>query len=657
MSRRLDICWESLLATDAPADCKLAAALFTTYERADERFLVEHLLPTLLRTEKEPDSEGLERQYFLLELHEKLERLHDRLVVVSSNAREEPVTGEERDSAAGYSWIWRHVRALVVGRDGKAVQHAKLWMLHWTSTDGPEHLEIVVSSANLTRSAFQGQLQGAWRECIQLQPRASEARVAGWGVLPDFLRALATSCGDPTRLNSFIALLSRAVCPAGVTFVASVPGKHSRQALRRMPWGAAGLTGIAPPGRGTVSVSVLAPYVGAWSTDSLESWCAAFGSAPTKLELIWLDRYHPWAERWLLPATTLEVLRSLSASLIRLCNYADVDAEFSQFHHEHHQADPRWSHAKLYCFRLGRSRRVLVTSANFSMAAWGTPGTDGSLSIENFELGVCIKQSDWPFEGLEPLGKDVATVARLPTRSSGPISWTDASWDGKSVRIECRCLAKSALEAVLRAGNEVVTFPDWERTEQDHHLCCSAIVWRRPWASPFVVELTCEDETLSVPVFDTRPGEDREDTLPGEVEVDVDTAQVMRDRLLFEEYGGRLADPDDPPIDGADPGGNGATADLENSQRAGHDDSYAVPAFVLARQHFAVVDNWAENVRKAVPLGVHADHQIVGMRDGERLTAAFVRQAKREERLGNVSIGAKIAGEEIALRLKLFRSA
>ena len=216
---------------------------------------------------------------------------------------------------------------------------------------------------------------------------------------------------------------------------------------------------------------------------------------------------------------------------------------------------------------------------------------------------------------------------------------------------------ESALGAVLRAGNEVVTFPDWERTEQDHHLRCSAIAWRRPWASPFVVELTCEDETLSVPVFDTRPGEDREDTLPAEVEVDVDTAQVMRDRLLFEEYGGRLADPDDPPIDGVDPGGNGEIADLENSQGAGHDDSYAVPAFVLARQHFAVVDNWAENVRKAVPLGVHADHQIVVMRDGERLTAAFVRQAQREERLGKVSIGAKIAGEEIALRLKLFRSA
>lgn len=37
--------WESLLRTDAPAGSVLKAALFTTYDRADERLLAEHLLP------------------------------------------------------------------------------------------------------------------------------------------------------------------------------------------------------------------------------------------------------------------------------------------------------------------------------------------------------------------------------------------------------------------------------------------------------------------------------------------------------------------------------------------------------------------------------------------------------------------------------------
>src|SRR5271165_5344248 len=74
--------WQSLLHTDAPSACKLQAALFTTYDRADERLLAEHLLPLLLKLGYEPESEGKERQYFLVALYERLKKLHDRLVVV-----------------------------------------------------------------------------------------------------------------------------------------------------------------------------------------------------------------------------------------------------------------------------------------------------------------------------------------------------------------------------------------------------------------------------------------------------------------------------------------------------------------------------------------------------------------------------------------------
>src|SRR5437868_6842369 len=40
--------WQDLLYTDAPKECSLKAALFTTYDHAQERFLAEHLLPFLL---------------------------------------------------------------------------------------------------------------------------------------------------------------------------------------------------------------------------------------------------------------------------------------------------------------------------------------------------------------------------------------------------------------------------------------------------------------------------------------------------------------------------------------------------------------------------------------------------------------------------------
>ena len=161
--------WDSLLKTDAPSGCSLKTALFTTYDRADERLLVEHLLPVLLRLSREPGGEGAERQYFLLELDKRLKQLHDKLVVVSSTAREEPTEAAETETGT-YSWIWRSIRHLTVGSRGKAVQHSKLWLLHWSAGDesGVEYLEFVVSSANLTSAAFKGQLQAARRETSQL---------------------------------------------------------------------------------------------------------------------------------------------------------------------------------------------------------------------------------------------------------------------------------------------------------------------------------------------------------------------------------------------------------------------------------------------------------------------------------------------------------
>ena len=93
--------WESLLHTDAPSGCYLKGALFTTYDTADERLLVEHLLPMLLKINHQPDGDGPERQYFLLELDRQLKQLHDRLIVVSSTAREESLNVKEDREVRG----------------------------------------------------------------------------------------------------------------------------------------------------------------------------------------------------------------------------------------------------------------------------------------------------------------------------------------------------------------------------------------------------------------------------------------------------------------------------------------------------------------------------------------------------------------------------
>jgi hypothetical protein len=642
--------WQSLLNTDAAPACALKAGLFTTYDRADERLLAEHLLPLLLKLSREPDGEGVERQYFLLDLDRRLKQLHDHLVVVSSTAREEPGDAEEGESGT-YAWIWRCIRHLTVGSGGKAVQHAKLWLLHWgpADADGAEHLEIVVSSANLTRAAFKGQMQAAWRACIELRQKRSEARLNGWGVLPEFLQELAAQAGDETRLATFVELLARADCPQGVSFVASVPGTHSRQTLRRTPWGAAGLQEISPSGRGTTSVAILCPFVGSWTADALRQWCERFEGAPDRLALVWIDKNHPWARagKWILPQATLKTLTKLDATLLKLRFDPGDPDETDLFHEEHRAADNRWSHAKVYYFKRGTSRRLLLTSANFSTAAWGRPNDD-ALTIENFELGVCIEQAVWPFEELTAFDseEDVATVSKLPVCGSAFITWARASWDGNNVDVNCRCEASRELKGAIKSGTEWTLIPDWT-VDTDGRLRKAKVSWSGSIQPPVLVHLTCEQETMSLPIFDERPARDREATIPPEV--DENLAQAMRDELLFEQYGGHVATESE---DEELTGGNevpGEDDDVMNV--AARSDSYSVPAFVLARRHLGVVDNWADKVKCAAARGTEKFERQVLRRDGELLIAAFQRQAERDDKKGPAwEVGARLAAEELALR-------
>jgi hypothetical protein len=651
--------WQSLLQTDAPASCPLKAALLTTYDRADERFLAEHLLPVLLKLSREPDGEGAERQYFLLELDQRLKHLHGHLFVVSSTSREEP--GDEDEGESGtYGWLWRSIRHFTVGSRGRAVQHAKLWMLHWGAADADgatDYLELVVSSTNLTGAAFRGQVQAAWRACIELQPQRSNERLRGWGILPNFLQELAASAGEQGQFDSFVELLARAECPAGVSFVASVPGTFSPQMLRRTPWGVAGLEEVAPSGKGTVRISVLAPFVGSWGAEALKSWCATFEGSPDRTTLVWIDQNHPWARaaRWVLPETTLDTLIKLGATLVKLRQSADEQDETDAFHDEHRLVDDRWSHAKVYSLTRGKSRRLLVTSANFSQAAWGRPTDKGGLAIENFELGVCIEQAVWPpFDNLEPFEneRNASTVSQLPSRDTAFILWTRAVWDGNTVAIDCRCEAgREPAGAVQNSGASIVV-TEW--TVDADGRCHSA---RVPWADskhpPMLIRLTCEHETVCVPVFDGRPSLDRERTIPPEV--DENAAQSMRDELLFEIYGGRVA--------GDAEGEESPPEDDESDQEdgndaAGHTDSYSVPSFVLARWHLGVVDNWADQVQRAAMRGSEEFDRHVLRRDGEFLIEAFERQADRDTEKGPAcAIGARLAAEELTLRLRHFQEA
>jgi hypothetical protein len=505
---------------------------------------------------------------------------------------------------------------------------------------------------------LKGQIQAAWRVLIELKPQRSDARLAEWGVLPDFLGALATSAGDPERLAPFVELLARGKCPQGVSFVASVPGSHSRADLRRTPWGTAGLAKIAPAGNGAAGVAILAPYVGSWNSESLGRWCGSFGGAPKRLELVWIEKDHPWQKQWLLPKNTLRSLLKADASIVRL-RYDSSDPELADyFHAQHHYRDARWSHAKLYHFRRGTSRRLLITSANFSTSAWGVEDASGKLSIENFELGVCIEQAEWPFEQLDEFENedDIATIAVPTSRTSPLIAWARAAWDGRSISIECRCHALPDLAGEFRVGEDTKTISGWMKVTGVDDLYRAHVQWDGPWTSPFVIELTCRGERLRVPVFDERKLADRGSTVPPEV--DPALVQNLCDQLLFEEYGGRIP-LDDPDTDSA--GGNLDLPDDDDEETPGaaSSESYAVPSFVLARRHLEVVDSWANAVTRLSERQADEFRREHLRRDGELLSEAFRRQAERDATSSNgnhptAGLGAGLAADEIKLRLKHF---
>ncbi|MDD4977889.1 MAG: hypothetical protein PHI29_04590 [Gallionella sp.] len=646
MTTNQSLGWASLLDSKAPEGAVLLGALFTTYDRTDERLLVEDVLPSLLGLKHGP-FDLVERSFFLLELDERLKQLHDRIVVVSSTLRDEPGDDDSAMSAGIYGWVWRSIRQLTVGKNGDAVQHAKLWMLHWTK-DGAEFLEIVVSSCNLTRSAFRHQIQAAWRVCLPLQQKSTNVRLNGWGVLPEFMRALASSSGGETHLDGFINLLSRADCPQGITFVASVPGSHDR----RTPWGAAGLRDIIPAGRGTTSATVFSPYIGSWDENSLNQWCAYFEGKPERISLVWIDKDHPWSDKWILPTSTLKNHVGVGGALLHLRHDGIDQKKSNSLHVEHRTSDIRWSHAKLYAFKRGRTQSLLLTSANFSTSAWGKV-EGGKLTIKNFELGVCIEQANSPFENLSKF-LDISNAATSSNKliiGSRLISWAQATWDGKNILVECRSKKEVTGQIISRKKSPRIS--QWKKTTNGIHS--TSIPWKDEKNAPASVLLKCETEQLNVVVFDSRKLKDRERSLPDEI--DESEVQSIRDRLLFEQYGGKavtdIESEPDAEVDADLPqdGDNQNADDSNGDTSVNNNDSYAVEALTAARQKLNVVDNWAARVIQAEQVSSERVLEMLS-RDGRLLMEAFTRLHAQAEEGGSHNTGAIIAAEEMELRLK-----
>ncbi len=546
------------------------AALLTTYDPPDATLFVEDLLPRWFGIDREMSSDDAANRFFLAELETELQRRRGKLSVFSSVAALGP------DSQ---HWIWSHVVRHFVGARGSVVQHAKLWLLHRVDEDGAEHLDIRVSSTNLTRSAVREQVQAGFRCLTPIGPTTSRITLRSWGVLGSFLQELGSHAG-PAGTKSvapWLGLLARCRCPSDLTFIGSVPGTH-----RGADWGVRALgDALRLPARS--GVDILVPTVGDWNKDQIGSWARTVGTLPKRIGLAWVRKGHPWAKHWALPAPVVAALKDSGATLLALGD-ADGD-ERQRLQHRFGTYDERWPHAKVYWFERGASPRVLVTSANWSTSAWGISTGKNQLYIKNFELGVLLITQKRPFRTLKKMTASPATVD-ITRDIEGTAPWAHASFDGHRLVVQVIKGEKAPNQIVVidADGHRVKLNVRWKLA--DGLLQASL---KRIWKTgPSVVVILLRSAEHWLSVQDLRDTEtSQEHPLSRPPGMDEDELKQLRAALLEERYGGKLMD-DHEPL----PNGGSSSVGLTMNDGTAMGD-YSVWLLDEARRVLVVVDTWA----------------------------------------------------------------
>jgi Tyrosyl-DNA phosphodiesterase len=623
--------WKAARDAGEHAPDRLKRALLTSFDAIDAQLLVEHLLPHWFRISREIGDDDTSRNPFLVELSEHLKTV-ESLVVVSSAVFPE--------GHCPYPWLWRFLRPVMVGAETKAVQHSKLWLLEW---DEPATLEVCISSANLTISAFRDQIQAAWRCAIPLVT-ASQRRRQSWGILPEFVEELANACSPSSRdtIRSFTKLFDHATCPEGVQFLASVPGTHSLETLRQRPWGAAGLRKAMPrtPG-GRPKAYATVPVIGSWSQNELFSWLEACGCGAEQLTVGWISNdVIQYRGHWTLPSTTKDLFLKQGVSVVALQRHTDAQTPIT--HDKHHPGDQRWLHAKLYGFSSGKRHSLLLTSANFTPAAWGRQTPTG-LRIENFELGVLLEGARYPFH-LEPLDPGSILVQDVPSPvQDDAIVWAEALWDGNAIVIAYR----PAIDETVVSAVTVHAIADGRGCQANYQVSStdegSLRIVRLPWEKidsiPVEAELIVTDRAAClVPILDVRAIEERLLSPMPQLGLDHRTEEHLREQLLLERYRGTVVAGED----------NEVPPDTDHCSARPLDD-YSVPMFAQAREWFAVADDWHGRLIAANCGG--GSMRTVLVDDGKSLLRYFERQSREHVHEGH-KVAASLVAQELASHIQ-----
>jgi Tyrosyl-DNA phosphodiesterase len=617
--------WTSLYSSPCSRGTgSLKAAIFTTFEAPDTAFLVEDFLPEILGLDRRLSD--VSNEYFWAELDDKLKR--SNITIISSFGKE---------ISNDYKWLWKYIQNYSTGCNNKAIQHAKLWLIHreGINNDKPETLEIHISSANLTKSAFEKQIQSTWRTVISLSKESAESNRKSWGVLPLFLEELGKSCGNCELIDYFQDLLEKAKAPNDVTFLASVPGTYNR----RKPWGSHGLSKLKLDNRGSTKIGVLVPYVGNLNQKDLKYWTGEIDGNLDDLTLMWIDKNHPWAndDNWKMQSKTFKNLSGNGAKIVKFDSIV---------HDEQPEWDNRWNHSKIYEIQKGNSRRIIVTSANFSPSAWGKRVNNG-IKINNFEFGVVIrKKSGWSLieksELLDELIHDDAHLTDdIQESPNKGLVWALAKWDGQKINVKARTVPNN------KHPNRTITiFCDKKLTKNIEEMWqkeSKLWEWSTDWFQnkngiPNSILINYNSHITKIPLIDSRQYDEKElDPIP---EVDLERSRELKYALLLERYGGQFVnDADETP----------EYLDIEeikslknpNNRNSNCESDYSLSWLVQSREWFTIIDNWANKYDTSL-------YEIE--KDGEKFIEYFSLIYKESFDIG-ISVAAKVVAEEFKMRI------
>lgn len=579
-----------------PDEARLVAALWTSYRPVSPEFLAGDVLPQLAGIDRSENEEPDSRQWFIAEAMQALEPLKGRLTVITSP----PVS---RADSQDDTWLWHYVTPFTVGKEGPCIQHAKLWLLHWKSNIG-EHLQITVSSTNLTTDAFKHQIQGGWTITLPVENNRRKPKKNPLDTLVNFLSELGTSANCSDRIVYWNSLIGRTMPPENIKFIASIPGKPSPLSQ----W----------PIQKTNKLWILAPSIGQWDNHSLGVWKTAICKKEAAINLLWPDKKHRWVvnatdnegqTNWQISGKSVDVFLEQGGCLRQLPEPpVFVDGQ---------ENDERWGHLKLYALDNG----LLIGSHNWSLSAWGLPSDKEKDNPTNFELSVFIPDARMPCNlRLSKLSKEDVCICKEEKRKPEGhwLSWAQAQWDGPWLNIEWK-----TTKPVTVAWYDGIQWHTVKVVNKNNASVPISNINQAPRLVKFAIVKSVDDE-VSIPVADIRPGDDLPPVgLPPSI-------TEKADMILLEKYGGPQAEIILSP--------NRPTTHKKKKDEGKEPADYR-PQWLISSRHWSrVVDRWRGRFE-----GREDSRESS---DARRLSNALERLSANEVIGG---IGARVAAEELRL--------